>query len=288
MKHAITTVTSCSIPASISAGADGTIGSLSTTPTAARETKGRVQRFWEDEPCGSAHAHAVEGTPEFFEQVERARAELDPQIVDFANFAGSHGKQVLEIGVGLGSDLIRFARAGAEVTGIDLTEHAVQLVRRRLELEGLDGNVQAADAENLPFTDASFDLVYSWGVLHHTPDTERAVREAIRVVRPGGELCVMLYARHSWVSYGMWVRHALLAGRPWRSLRTVLAAHMESEGTKGYTEREVRDLFSGLDDIRVTKVGTTYDRQIAGPLARLSGDRLGWNLVVRGRRSESR
>jgi len=191
---------------------------------------------------------------------------------------------VLEIGVGLGSDLIRFARAGAKVTGIDLTEHAVQLVRRRLELEGLDGDVQTADAESLPFADASFDLVYSWGVLHHTPDTERAVHEAIRVVRPGGELCVMLYARHSWVSYGMWVRHALLGGRPWRSLRTVLAAHMESEGTKGYTERELRQLFAGLDDFRVTKVGTIYDRQIAGPLARLSGDRLGWNLVIRGRR----
>ena len=220
--------------------------------------------------------------------MERARAELDPLIADFADFAGSRGKQVLEIGVGLGSDLIRFARAGAKVTGIDLTEHAVQLVRRRLELEGLAGNVQTADAENLPFADESFDLVYSWGVLHHTPDTERAVREAIRVVRPGGRLCVMLYARHSWVSYGMWVRHALLAGRPWRSLRTVLAAHMESEGTKGYTERELRDLFAGLDEPRVTKVGTAYDRQIAGPLARLSGDRLGWNLVVRGRRSGPR
>lgn len=217
--------------------------------------------------------------------MERTRDELDPYIHRFADFAGARGKRLLEIGVGLGTDFVRFVRAGAIATGIDLTDHAVELVRRRLALEGLEAVVQTADAERLPFEDGSFDRVYSWGVLHHTPDTRRAVAEAIRVLRPGCEACVMLYARHSWVGYGLWVRHALLPGRPRRSLASVLAAHMESEGTKGFTKRELRELFSVLDDLRIEKVRTSYDEQIApGPLARLTGSVLGWNLVVRGRK----
>jgi SAM-dependent methyltransferase len=256
---------------------------LSTTPSAV-DQKERVRDFWEEEPCGTEHAAAPEGSAEFFAEVERVRNELDPYIARFADFEGSRGKRLLEIGIGAGTDFIRFVRAGAVATGVDLTEHAVKLVRRRLELEGLTAEVRTADAENLPFEDESFDRVYSWGVLHHTPNTSRSVLEAIRVLRPGGDLCVMLYARYSWISYGMWVRHALLAGRPWRSLSDVLAAYMESEGTKGFTKHELRQMFTGVDDLLIDKVLTTYDRQMAGPLARVTGNRLGWNLVVRGRR----
>ena len=75
---------------------------------------------------------------------------------------------------------------------------------------------------------------------------------------------------------------ALLAGRPWRSLSTVLARHMESEGTKAYTKRELREMFAGVAGLRIDKIATAYDRQIARPLASLTGDRLGWNLVARG------
>jgi SAM-dependent methyltransferase len=233
------------------------------------------------------HAEAPEGTPEFFAQIERTRNELEPFIPAFADFERSRGKRVLEIGVGAGTDFIRFVRAGAIATGVDLTEHAVALVRRRVELEGYEADLRTADAETLPFEDGSFDRVYSWGVLHHTPNTRRSVREAIRVLRQGGELCVMLYARHSWVAYGLWVRHALLAGKPRRSLADVLAAHMESEGTKGFTKAEMRELFAGLEDLQINQVGTAYDRQISRGLARLTGDRLGWFLVARGRKPAS-
>lgn len=260
------------------------MAALSTTPSSTRETKERVREFWEDEPCGSVHAEAPEGTREYFDQVERSRYELEPFIPGFADFSGSRGKEVLEIGVGLGTDFIRFARAGARVTGVDLTEHAVALVRQRLALEGLDGDVRVADAEQLPFENGVFDRVYSWGVLHHTPNTEKTVREAIRVLRPGGELCVMLYSRHSWVAYKLWVRFALLTGRPLRSLSEVLAQHMESEGTRGFTKHELQKMFGELEDLRIEKVSTPYDRRWLGPLANATGAWLGWFSVVRGRK----
>jgi ubiquinone/menaquinone biosynthesis C-methylase UbiE len=248
------------------------------------EQKQRVKTYWEREACGEIHSEAPEGAREFYAEVGQRREELEPHIERFAEFERARGLSVLEIGVGLGTDLIRFVRAGANATGVDLTERAIGLVRRRLELEGLEADLRVADAEALPFEDGSFDRVYSWGVLHHTPETEQAVREAIRVLRPGGGLCVMLYARHSWVGYGFWVRHALLAGRPWRSVAAVLAQHMESAGTKAYTRQELRRMFAGIQDLRIDKVATVYDRQIAGPLARLTGDRLGWHYVIRGRK----
>ena len=244
--------------------------------------KAHVRQFWDAEPCGDKHAQAGQGTPEYFAEVDRARDRLEPFIARYADFAGTAGQRVLEIGVGLGTDFARFARAGADVTGVDLTERGVALTRRRLELEGLSGQVEVADAEDLPFPDASFDVVYSWGVIHHTSDPPRAAAEAVRVLKPGGRLCAMLYARRSWFAWGVWARHALVRGRPFRSVSSVLSAHLESPGTRAYTPQELSDMFGSLDRVRIDRVGTPYDRRVAGPLARATGARLGWFLVVRG------
>jgi ubiquinone/menaquinone biosynthesis C-methylase UbiE len=246
------------------------------------ETKEQVRGFWNRTPCGSWDATAPEGTRAYYDQIEARRYELEPFIHDFAEFGATRGLEVLEIGVGLGTDHIQFARAGAALHGVDLTQKGIELVARRLELEGLQSALQVADAEQLPFADASFDVVYSWGVLHHTPDTPRAVAEALRVLRPGGRICVMVYARHAWVSYGLWLRHGPLSRRPLRSIADVLHHHMESIGTKGYTKREARRMFAGLRELRVEKVATPYDANYAGPVARLSGRQLGFFMVVRG------
>lgn len=249
--------------------------------------KTEIRQFWEDVPCGSTHAEALEGTPEFFAQVERKRYELEPFIHKFADFEGSRGKRLLEIGVGLGTDFMQAVRAGAIATGIDLTDHSIALVRRRLELEDLEADLQRADAENLPFPDGSFDRVYSWGVLMVTPDTPKAIREAIRVLRPGGEICAMIYSRHSWVAYGLWLRYALLTGHPRRSLDYVVWHHMESDGMKAYSKSQLRTLFSGLENVRLDKIATPYDRRVGGPLVKLTGDRLGWFTVIRGHKLAS-
>ncbi len=246
------------------------------------DTKEQVRSFWSRTPCGSWDATAPEGTAEYFAQIEARRYELEPFIPDLADFASTRGQAVLEIGVGLGTDHVQFARAGADLHGVDLTERGVELVRGRLELEGLSSQLQVADAEQLPFADASFDYVYSWGVLHHTPDTRQAMREAMRVLRPGGRLCVMVYARHAWVSYGLWLRHGPLSRRPFRSIADVLYHHMESLGTKGYTKRELRRMLDGLERLTNDKVATPYDAEYAGGLARLTGRWLGFFMVARG------
>lgn len=162
------------------------------------ERKDAVRRFWDARPCGTADVTgADEGTPEFFDALDARRYALEPFIERFARFAEQAGRRVLEIGCGTGGDLLRFARAGAHVTGVDLSPHSLALARRRFALAKLEADLRVADAESLPFPEARFDLAYSWGVLHHTPDTARALAEVRRVLVPGGRACVMLYHRRS-------------------------------------------------------------------------------------------
>jgi ubiquinone/menaquinone biosynthesis C-methylase UbiE len=188
---------------------------------------------------------------------------------------------VLEIGIGMGADFVRWARAGAMATGVDLTERAVDLTRGRLQREGLTAEVRVADAESLPFPDDHFDLVYSWGVLHHTPRPDDALREAQRVLAPGGELKLMLYHRHSWVALAAWARFCLLRGRPWAGLRAAVA-HVESPGTQAFTVSELSALLPQLDQLSVTPRLSHWDRKWVPVISSLLGDRFGWFLLASG------
>lgn len=160
--------------------------------------KDRVRAFWQENPCGTKFTDAAPGTRLFYERVEEHRYRKEWHIPTAAKFDSAKGLRVLEIGCGLGTDGAQFAKAGADYTGVDLTAAAVELAQKRFELFNLTGKFKTADAENLDFADASFDLVYSHGVLHHTPDTVRAVREVHRVLRPNGRAIVMLYHRNSY------------------------------------------------------------------------------------------
>src|ERR1044071_2594390 len=160
--------------------------------------KQRVRAFWQANPCGTKFADAPPGSRRFYELVEEHRYKKEWHIAAAAGFAHARNLNVLEVGCGLGTDGAQFAKAGANYTGIDLTDAAVELAKRRFELFDLPGTFRVADAEHLDFADNSFDLVYSHGVLHHTPDTAAAVREVHRVLKPGGRAIVMLYHRDSY------------------------------------------------------------------------------------------
>src|SRR5512142_1273410 len=133
-----------------------------------------VQEFWNRRSCGEVYA-TVDTLAIQLEAQARARYELEPYIFEFARFDEGRGRDVLEIGVGMGADHLEWAKeAPRSLTGIDLTPRAIELTRARLEVYGLTSSLECGDAECLPFPDESFDLVYSWGVLHHSPDTPRA------------------------------------------------------------------------------------------------------------------
>ena len=252
------------------------------------ELKERVRAFWQAHPCGTKFSDAEMGTREFFERVEAHRYAKEWHIPEAANFAAARGLRVLEIGCGLGTDGAQFALAGANYIGVDLTEASVELARKKFELSGLRGEFRVADAENLDFADDSFDLVYSHGVLHHTPDTKQAVREIHRVLKPGGRAIVMLYHRGSY-NYRIGIRVLRraganllksesgikivnrLTGEPMESLRDharllkastnghVASDEFLSHSTDGagnplarvYSRREARELFGDFSEVEL-------------------------------------
>ena len=222
------------------------------------QDKRNVHDFWNRAACGEALYLANDDQAGYRAQAE-ARYALEPYIPDFAGFAQSKGLRVLEIGVGLGADHQRFAEAGADLWGIDLTERAVPHTRRRLVAFGLAAKLSVGDAEQLDFPQASFDQVYSWGVLHHSPDTPKAIAEVWRVLRTGGEARVMIYHKWSLIGLMLWMRYALLGVKPWLSLREIYARYLESPGTKAYSAAEARMLFAQFREVNIRTVLTHGD-----------------------------
>lgn len=213
--------------------------------------KQQVHDFWNDAACGE-NLYLQDTDRAGYEAQADMRYRLEPFIPPFADFVSAKGKKMLEIGVGLGADHQCFAEAGADLYGIDLTERAVEHTRRRLALFDLSSVLTVGDAENLNFSDESFDQVYSWGVLHHSPNTPKAISEVHRVLKRGGRAKIMIYHKWSMIGVMLWLRYALLVGQPWRSLRSVYAEHLESPGTKAYSVTEARTLFAPFSEVKIT------------------------------------
>jgi SAM-dependent methyltransferase len=218
----------------------------------AASLKDRVRAYWDAMSCGEIYAGAADEDTALA-AAAAARYALEPYIRAFADFPSGAGRDVLEIGVGMGADHAEWAKAGPRsLTGVDLTPRSIGYARRHLSAQGLASRIELADAEALPFPDDSFDIVYSWGVLHHTPNTPLAIAEVHRVLRPGGCAKVMIYHSRSLTGYMLWLRYGLLAGKPFTRLSDIYAAHLESPGTKAYTVAEARSLFSAFADVRAS------------------------------------
>ena len=266
----------------------------------AEDYKHRAREQWGANPCGAHAAGDREfGTREYFDAIERHRyVEYAPWMKLVIGFDRYKGKRLLEIGFGTGTDLLQFARSGAIVTGLDLTPRSIDIARRRFEVYGLTGEFTVGDAENLSFPDESFDVVYSFGVLHHTPDTERAVREIHRVLRRGGEAIVMLYHRASLYYWGsLIVMHGVLRGDLLRQTPSQIMSRLveypkESAYplVKAYTRSEARHLFRDFRDCKTTVNQLT--RHELRPFGRLVPETVfqwlarafGWNLLIRATR----
>lgn len=159
-----------------------------------------VLSYWNQRPCNIRHSSRDVGSREYFDEVEARKYFVEPHIPEFAQFPRWSGKRVLEIGCGIGTDAVNFARHGATYTGVDLSDVSLALAQRRFEAFGLTGSLFSHNAENLDrvLPAQSFDLVYSFGVIHHTPRPRAVIESARRLIRLDGELRIMLYAKRSW------------------------------------------------------------------------------------------
>jgi ubiquinone/menaquinone biosynthesis C-methylase UbiE len=256
------------------------------------ELKSEIIAYWNDQACGTIAAKSSKFTREYFEEIEEYRYAVEPEIFSFAQFSRFRDQKVLEVGIGAGTDFLQWVRSGAKAHGVDLTEEAITHVDHRLKQYGLSAEeIRVADAENLPYPDDYFDLIYSFGVIHHSPDTIRALEEIIRCTRLGGLIKIMVYNRRSLNALYLYLKYGLLAGKPFRSFSDVIYHHMESLGTKAFTIDEIKTILSNYPvRIRhIEAIATSYDllwnknrlsRFFAYILACLLGyHRCGWFLT---------
>lgn len=259
--------------------------------------KVRAREQWGQDPCGAEYDREHElGTREFFDTIERHRyTEYAPWMPALMGFDKFRGARLLEIGCGMGTDLLQFARGGARCTGIDLTPRSVEITRHRFKLYGADGTFMLSDGEHLPFRDQSFDAVYSNGVLHHTPDTEGAIREVHRVLKPGGTAKIMLYHRNS-LNYWLEIvlRRGLLGAEflRGRSAEDIMSRVIEFSDhdarplVKVYSRKQTRELFKRFREVKIDVEQLTraelrfLSPLISEPMFKRLSRSIGWNVVI--------
>jgi ubiquinone/menaquinone biosynthesis C-methylase UbiE len=260
-----------------------------------------VAEYWNARPCNIRHSPKPLGTREYFDEVERRKYFVEPHIPKFAEFDRWQGKRVLEIGCGIGTDTVNFARHGAQVTAVDISVQSMEIARRRAEVYGLEDRIRfyAGNAEELSdFVPVeAYDLVYSFGVIHHTPHPDHVIRQIRRYMRPGGTLKVMVYHRRSWKALNILFGRG--HGRFW-ALGEILATYSEAQTgcpvSYAYLPRQIPMLLDGfrieeicIDHIFPYQIGEYVQyryrkawasRIMPAPAFRWLERHFGWHLCV--------
>jgi SAM-dependent methyltransferase len=243
----------------------------------------QVRDYW------NRHIHDLEitkhpvGSRGFFDDLDQYHFEKLHHLLRLVPFDGCRGRAVLEVGCGAGVDLVRFAKGGAIVTGVDLAPSAIQLAAANFAQQGLTADLRVADGEQLPFREGAFDLVFAHGVLQYTANPRKLVEEVHRVLKPGGEAIFQVYNRHSWLN--------LLS-----KVMKVGLEHEDAPVLLKFTEREFRRLLAGFDEVRIVTErfpvksrlhggwkGALYNGLFVGAfnvLPRALVRRFGWHLLA--------
>lgn len=263
----------------------------------------QVRDYWDRRPCNIRHSPKPVGTKEYFDEVETRKYFVEPHIPPFAEFPRWRGKKVLEIGCGIGTDTVNFARHGALVTAVELSKESLEIARERADVYGLQNRVRfySGNAEELTeFVPIEpYDLVYSFGVIHHTPRPHRVIEQIRHYVHPGSTVKIMVYHRHSWKVF--WILLAYGKGRFWRAAE-LIARHSEAQSgcpvTHTFTKKEACELleshgFIGTkvsiehifpyrisDYMRYRYVKSWHFRWMAQSLFRWLERHFGWHLCV--------
>jgi 2-polyprenyl-3-methyl-5-hydroxy-6-metoxy-1,4-benzoquinol methylase len=264
---------------------------------------GRVKEYWDRRPCNIRHSTQPVGSREYFDEVEARKYLVEPHIPGFAEFEKWRGKKVLEIGCGIGTDTINFARHGARVTSVDLSEKSLELARQRTVVYGVQDQVQfyRGNAEELSglVPVEAYDLIYSFGVIHHTPHPERVLEQVQRYARPGTTVKIMVYHRRSWKVLGILLEEG--KGQFWK-LNELVAKNSEAQTgcpiTYTYSRREGRELLERhgfgvrqvdvehifpyriADYVQYRYVREFYFRWMPPGLFHALEKRLGWHLCL--------
>jgi ubiquinone/menaquinone biosynthesis C-methylase UbiE len=255
-------------------------------------------RQWTNDPCGAVYSEKYpEGSKEFFEATIKNRYEqYAPWLKKLIDGIDVKGKTVLEIGCGVGIDLLSFARNGAKVIGLDLTPKHIELATKLFEVYGFSGDFINGDAESLTIPSASVDIVYSFGVLHHTPDIDKAVSEIYRVLKPGGQGVVGLYHKNSWhYRVNVIIIHGLFKRKLFKmSIDELLSSCIEVSRSGArplvnvYSASDCRRMFKNFAGIKIKKDHWSRDQipspRIASLLPSFLPSFLGWYIFVFARK----
>ena len=251
----------------------------------------RIRKYWNAQPCNIKHGRSEVGTPEYFREVSQRRYQVEPHIPEFAGFHLWAGKRVLEIGCGIGSDAEEFAKHGAEYVGIDLSDQSLVLARQRFEVLGLDGEFHHIDVSDIDAlsTLGKFDLVYSYGVIHHFPGIDKIINNIYKVTETAGEFRFMVYAKNSW-KYAM-IQKGLdqfeaQAGCPYAQAFTKDEIHQLLEPT--WRVERLRQDHCFMYNIDAYKAGR-YELEpwfdaMSEPHRQAVREYLGWHLLVKARK----
>lgn len=251
----------------------------------------QIRSYWNNRPCNIRHSQSPIGTKEYFDEVEARRYANEPHNYSFPEFSRWKGKRVLEVGCGIGTDAVNFARAGAKYTGIDLSSESVKLTKQRFDVFGLTGEIFEANAEELSTIfdpHEKFDLIYSFGVIHHAPRPNSVVANFPKLLADGGEVRAMLYAKNSWKN--------ILIEAGWDQPE----AQNNCPQAMTYTKQEARELFKDFDNVHIEQdfifpwniehyVKYEYVKQpwfaaMPPELFKILERALGWHLLITAKR----
>jgi SAM-dependent methyltransferase len=259
-----------------------------------------VKNYWDSRPCNVKHSQSRKGTKKYFDEVENKKYFVEPHIPEFAEFEKWKGKRVLEIGCGIGTDSINFVKNGVELTAIELSEESLSLCKKRFNLNKLQSDLFLGDAENLsniiPIT--KYDLIYSFGVIHHTPNPENVINQIKKYMDKNTEVRIMLYSKYSWKSFEFFLRYGYKFRFNFKkTIQYYAEAQLDCPIAFVYSKKEVKNLLKDFDILEIKKdhifpyiiedyINHEYNKRyifkiLPQPIFRFLEKTLGWHLLIK-------